>query len=155
MISKRPAGAAYFQSLEQVKKACQRWSKRYRDFVVKDAFNPAILSRVLREIAGLVLYADGDATKVTSAAKQLTSGAISALDLMFERVEDDMNGVLTLRSKGRLVKIQTLGSDPHFGGQRVVALHFENGTTFLYTKAARLHLTASSQVYLLKMKVRH
>ncbi len=132
LISKRPAGEAYFRALEQVKKACQRWSKRYRDIVVKEAISPAILGRMLREIAGLVLYADGDSAKVTTAVKQLTSGAISALDLMFERIEADMNGVLTPEVEGRLVKIQTLSSDPHFGGQRVVALHFENGTKFLY-----------------------
>jgi len=132
LISKRPAGAAYFRAVEQVKKACQRWNKRYRDFVITEAINPAILSRPLREIAGLVLYADGDAKKITNAAKQLTSGAISALDLMFERVEADISGALNREIKGRLAKIQTLGSDPHFGGQRVVALYFENGTTFLY-----------------------
>jgi hypothetical protein len=132
LISKRPAGSAYFRAVEQVSKACQRWKKKYGDIVVKDAITPAILGRLLREIAGLVLYADGEPAKVTSAAKQLTSGAISAMDLMFERLEVDVSGVLSPEIDGRLVKIQTLGSDPHFGGQRVVALHFENGRVFLY-----------------------
>lgn len=132
LISNRPAGAAYFQAFDQVKKACQRWNKRYGDLVIKEAVNPDILGRVLREIAGLVLYANGDAAKVIRAAKQLTSGAIRALDLMFDRLQTDINGVLAHEVKGRVLKIQMLGSDPHFDGQRVVALHFENGNAFLY-----------------------
>lgn len=132
LISKRPAGEAYFHALEQISKACERWSKRYRDIVVKEAIKPAMFGRTLREIAGFVLYADGNAAKVVSASKQLISGAIRALDSMFERIEKDLSGVLAAEVKGRLAKIQILGSDPHFGGQRVVALQFENGTTFLY-----------------------
>ena len=131
-ISNCPAGDSYFQALDEVKKSCHQWSKRYGSFVNKEALTPAIMGRVLREIAGIVLHPEGNASNVKRAAKQLTAGAISALEVMFQRLETDRQGVLAQQIGGRLTRIQVLGSDPHFGGHRVVSLLFENGAQFLY-----------------------
>jgi hypothetical protein len=132
LISHRPAGAAYFRALREVQKACYRWNKRHKKDLLKDAVRPAILGQVLREIAGLVLAPDGDPTKVTRAAKQMIAGSIVSLDLMLQRLEVDIPGILANDIEGRLENVEVLGSDAHFGGQRVVRLQFENGKRFLY-----------------------
>ncbi|HSE42705.1 MAG TPA: lanthionine synthetase LanC family protein [Acidobacteriota bacterium] len=132
LISQRPAGVSYFHALEKAQKACQEWSKHYQKYFSKGTLRPSIMGRVLREIAGIVLNPDGDPVKVKRAAKTMITGSIASLDLMFQRLNVDIQGILAKEIEGRLEKVEVLGSDAHFGGQRVVALQFENGKRFLY-----------------------
>jgi len=131
-IEESPAGIAYFRSLDQIIHACERLRAKYTHRMEPSAVDPSVLGGLLREIAGMTLRDAANPKIVKQAASRMTRNAIAALELLFERLDADFNGVLSSEIDGRLKRVKVRGSDPHRGGQRLVELQFEEGPLLLY-----------------------
>lgn len=132
LLGTRPAGAAYFHGLTTIRAATERLSRAYSSLAADGALAPATFGPVLRDIAGMALRPGADPRQVSAIAVPTVRRSIAMLELFLRRLAADRAGALRGEVGGRLVEVELLGSDPHRGGQRVLALRFEDGPPLLY-----------------------
>ena len=107
--------------------------KRHPNLLAPQALDLVAHSHFLRRIAGLTLQGGAVETEHRrKAAARMAAGYGAGLALCLERVATDLHGALAGVVRGRVLRCEPLGNDPHRGGQVAVALTFEDGPSLIY-----------------------
>ena len=131
-LTRRRGNRFYLDSVRRIVRASDRLERKHREILVPGVLGPKFHGSLLREIAGMNLAEYVDGIGPAAAAKTLTAQHIRMLEIFLERLAVDRRGILASEADGRILRLEALSSDPHRGGQRVIAVTFESGQTWIY-----------------------